>query len=191
MLARDYQLSLLSGDGDRELRRIRSVFPATSTILFNQKPKDKLEYIRALQDAEQRVMMIGDGINDAGALQASEVGLVITEDINNFTPASDAIIHNGLFPYLPQLIQYTRLSRRVVFGAYFLALLYNVVGLSFAVQGMLSPLVAAVLMPISSVTMVLYGLSASTLLLRIMKLNELPQADWVQTKVDDLYQFTT
>ena len=191
VLARDYQLSLLSGDGDRELRRIRSVFPATSTILFNQKPKDKLEYIRALQDAEQRVMMIGDGINDAGALQASEVGLVITEDINNFTPASDAIIHNGLFPYLPQLIQYTRLSRRVVFGAYFLALLYNVVGLSFAVQGMLSPLVAAVLMPISSVTMVLYGLSASTLLFRIMKLNELPQADWVQTKVDDLYQFST
>lgn len=190
-LSRDYQLSLLSGDGDRELKRIRSVFPATSNILFNQKPKDKLEYIRALQNTDQRVMMIGDGINDAGALQASEVGMVITEDINNFTPASDAIIHNGLFPYLPQLIRYIRLSRRVVFGAYFLALLYNVVGLSFAVQGLLSPLVAAVLMPISSVTMVLYGLTASTLLFRTMKLNELPQADWVQTKVDDLYQFST
>ena len=187
-LAKNYELSLLSGDQDREMKRIRSVFPATSNLLFNQKPKDKLEYIRTLQAAEQRVMMIGDGINDAGALQASEVGMVITEDINNFTPASDAIIHNGLFPYLPKLIQYIRNSRKVVFGAYFLALTYNVVGLSFAVRGVLSPLVAALLMPISSVTMVLYGLAASTLLFRVMKLNDLPQAEWVQTKVDDLYQ---
>ena len=109
-------------------------------------------------------MMIGDGLNDAGALEQSDAGIVIAEDINNFTPACDAIVSSDRFRSLPLFFAYIQKSRYVLYGAYALALVYNVVGLSYAVQAKLSPIIAAILMPLSSVTIVVFGVGMSTLL---------------------------
>jgi Cu+-exporting ATPase len=108
-------------------------------------------------------MMIGDGLNDAGALQQSEVGLVIAENTNNFTPASDAILDAKRFADIPDLLHYSRTSNRLVIYAYVLAIVYNIIGLSFAVQGLLSPVIAAILMPLSSITIVTFGVISSRL----------------------------
>nr|MBP6185679.1 hypothetical protein [Saprospiraceae bacterium] len=109
----------------------------------------------------QRVVMIGDGLNDAGALKQSDVGIVITESLNNFTPASDMILAADSFHRLPAIFTLAHRMVRHVYIAYSVALIYNVVGLSFAVQGMLSPIIAAILMPASSITIVLYAWAAS------------------------------
>jgi len=152
---------LLSGDNDQEAEFLAPMFQSRQNLHFRQSPKDKLQFIKTLQEQGRQVLMIGDGLNDAGALRQSDVGIVVTEDTSNFTPASDGILAANRFGFLPSLVQYARNSVRLVFGAYCLALVYNLVGLSFAVQGALSPVVAAILMPLSSITIVIYGTLAS------------------------------
>ena len=151
---------------DAEKQRLKAYFKSDENLHFNQNPKDKLGFIELLQQADEKVMMIGDGLNDAGALEQSEVGIVITEDINNFTPACDVIVAAEQFRNLPLFFDYIRHSKYVLYGAYALALVYNIVGLSFAVQGLLSPIIAAILMPLSSVTIVVFGVGLSSLLAR-------------------------
>jgi Cu+-exporting ATPase len=160
------ELHLLSGDNEREKALLSPFFEHTSNMHFRKSPLEKLQFIKALQQRHLRVLMFGDGLNDAGALKQSDIGIVVTDDASNFTPASDAILHAESYPLLPQLLSFAGKSVQLVFGAYGLALIYNIIGLSFAVQGTLSPLVAAILMPLSSVTTVLFGLVGSNWLAR-------------------------
>ena len=131
-------------------------------MFFNQSPTDKLEFVKNLQAKGKKVLMIGDGLNDAGALQQSDIGIVISENTNNFSPACDAILHADQFRHLPKFMFLAKQGTVIVNRAYYLALCYNLVGLSYAVQGQLSPVVAAILMPLSSVTIVLYGVASGS-----------------------------
>ena len=109
-------------------------------------------------------MMIGDGLNDSGALMQRNIGVVISESDNNFTPASDGILRSRQFDKIPQLLGFAKSNRKVVYAAYVLALIYNVIGISIAVQGLLSPVIAAILMPLSSVSVVALGILGSNFL---------------------------
>jgi len=160
-----YKLFLLSGDNDGEKSFLEKWF-FKNHLFFQQSPKDKLDFIKQLQQSSGKVMMLGDGLNDAGALQQADVGLVITENTNNFTPACDAILDAKQFRHLPSLIHFAQSSVKVVYAAYGLAFIYNVIGLSFAVQGTLSPVIAAILMPLSSITIVGFGVGMTYLLFR-------------------------
>ena len=158
------QLWLLSGDNDGERERFAGLFERDDHLRFEQSPHDKLSFIRQLREKGETVLMLGDGLNDAGALKQSDLGIVVADQSNNFTPACDAVLHADRFAELPRFLRFARASLRLVFLAYGLALAYNLIGLSFAVQGLLSPVVAAILMPASSVSIVLFGLGASNLL---------------------------
>lgn len=160
-LRKDYSLSVLSGDHAQERDYLLGMGFDADQLHFEQSPQDKLEHIRDLQQAEEHVLMVGDGLNDAGALQESHLGIVLSEDLSSFTPASDAILRAEQFGQLPRFIRLARYGQWTIYLALFLALLYNLVGLSFAVQGLLSPLIAAILMPLSSVTIVLVCVGAS------------------------------
>jgi len=153
---------LISGDNDRERNNLENIF-SRSNIFFDQSPKDKLQFVKNLQQKGKKVLMVGDGLNDAGALQQSEVGVVVTENMNNFTPACDAILQADHFSDLPQFVSLSKAGVKIVGGAYVLALIYNFIGLSYAVQGLLSPVIAAILMPLSSVTIVAFGVGMSSL----------------------------
>ena len=143
----------------------------TPTILFDQKPEDKFRYIKHLQQKGQRVMMIGDGLNDAGALKQSNVGIAVSEQTNNFTPACDAIIEAKQLKRLNRFISLCRANKNIVVSSFVLSIVYNIIGLFFAVQGNLSPLIAAILMPSSSLSILLITFGSSTLLAKWMKLN--------------------
>ena len=145
---------------------MKTFFPANAKMVFHQSPVEKLNYIRSRQAKGHKILMIGDGLNDAGALMQSDVGIVISEDSNNFTPACDAILGAPVFGSLLQYLTYLQKARYIIIGAFVLAFLYNVVGLYFAVRGELSPVVAAILMPISSINVMIYGLLSSTFLFR-------------------------
>jgi Cu+-exporting ATPase len=154
---------LLSGDNDREAAPLRALFPEPEAMRFNQSPQDKLAFIRALQAEGKKVLMLGDGLNDAGALQQSDIGIVVTENTNNFTPACDAILHADAFARLPKFFNLSKWGVATVNRAYLLAGMYNIVGLSYAVTGTLSPVVAAILMPLSALTIVLFGIGSTEL----------------------------
>ena len=139
-------------------------------LLFYQKPADKLAFIKTLQQNGEKVMMIGDGLNDAGALKQSDIGVALSEDNNNFTPASDAIIAAGRLSKLAKFIRLCKANQHIVLASFIMSLAYNLTGLFFAVQGNLSPLVAAILMPSSSLCIFLLSFGSSHWLARRMKL---------------------
>lgn len=158
----NYNTYLLSGDNDKEKSQMTSYFKQASHLHFNQTPADKLAFITGLQHTHKRVVMIGDGLNDAGALKAANVGISITENTTHFTPASDVIMDAERFTKLADILRFSKNTMQVIHASFVISLLYNLFGLGFAVQGHLSPLVAAILMPISSVTVILFTTLSTT-----------------------------
>jgi Cu+-exporting ATPase len=169
-LKKNYKLSVLSGDNNTEKENLRKLIGEKATLLFNHQPEDKLQYIHELQRRGEKVMMIGDGLNDAGALKQANVGVAITEQTNNFTPSSDAIIGALELPRLTKFISLCKANKNIVIASFVLSIVYNIIGLSFAVQGTLSPLIAAILMPASSLSILLLTFGSSSWLARQMKL---------------------
>lgn len=155
----DYDLHLLSGDNQAERIFLQEWFDHAK-MKFNNSPEDKLDYVRNLVKRGRQVMMVGDGLNDAGALKMSKVGIAVHEQSGTFTPACDVIMDGSMVSRLHHVIRFATAGRRIIMAGFIISILYNVVGISFAVQGNLSPLVAAILMPISSISIV----SLSTLL---------------------------
>ena len=153
-LATRYELVILSGDNEGDRKILEKMLPSKTTLVFNQKPEQKLEYIEQLQTQGRNVMMIGDGLNDAGALAQSNVGISISENVNVFSPACDGILDAIQFKKINFFMNYAKNAVKTIYISFALSLLYNVIGLSFAVTGNLSPLVAAIIMPLSTITIV-------------------------------------
>jgi Cu+-exporting ATPase len=153
-LAKDYNLIVLSGDNDGERKILEKMLPSHTTLVFNQKPEQKLEFIRKLQEEGKNVMMIGDGLNDAGALAQSNVGISISENVNVFSPACDGILDATQFENIDFFLNYSKNAMRTIYMSFGFSLLYNVVGLTYAVTGNLLPIVAAIIMPLSTITIV-------------------------------------
>jgi Cu+-exporting ATPase len=147
-------LALLSGDNEKERARFEDLFGAAGRLHFNQSPRHKLNFIRDLQAPGRTVMMVGDGLNDAGALKQSDVGVAVVESIGAFSPASDVIMSASMVPRLHEVLRFAKSSVRVVRLSFLISALYNLVGISIAARGLLSPVVCAILMPLSSVTVV-------------------------------------
>lgn len=156
-----YPLTVLSGDHPGEERNLFKMMGPAAELRFRQRPDDKLNYILQLQQKGKRVLMIGDGLNDAGALKQSDTGISLTERSNNFTPASDGILEASQLARLPVFIRFCKVNKRIILFSFAYSTIYNITGLYFAVQGILSPLTAAILMPASSISLILitYGMS--------------------------------
>jgi len=160
-LSKRLKCTLLSGDNENQKNYLQEELGNDVQLYFHQSPTDKLNYIKARQASNAQVGMIGDGLNDAGALRQSNVGISIAEDINSFTPAADAILEGKNLHLLGKLLQLCSKSKNIIKACFFFSLIYNITGVYFAVQGLLSPLIAAILMPLSTLTIVVitYGIS--------------------------------
>jgi Cu+-exporting ATPase len=158
-----YDLALLSGDNEKERERFRSLFGDDAALHFNQSPLDKLGFIRRLQEAGKRVMMVGDGLNDAGALKQSDVGVAVVEKAGAFSPASDVIMEAGRVPRLARILTLARKTNQIVRLSFGISAAYNLAGISIAAAGILSPVICAILMPVSSISVVLFACGATKL----------------------------
>ena len=159
-LATTCELAVASGDGERDRPALERLLGGAAPIAFRQSPQDKLELVRRL-GARGPVMMVGDGLNDAGALEASRVGVAVSDDVAAFSPACDALLDARALSRLPEFLRFSRRVMGVVVASLVLSLAYNLVGIAFAASGELSPLVSAVLMPVSSVTVVAFAVLAT------------------------------
>ena len=166
----NYKIHLLSGDVPHQKDFFTKLIGKAENIYFEQKPDQKFRYINNLQKKGEKVLMIGDGLNDAGALMASDVGISISDDITNFSPSCDAILDGNSFNNLARFLKLSKQSVKIILLSFLFSLMYNIIGLSFAVQGILSPLVAALLMPASSISTVLYCILSTNLIAKKQKL---------------------
>lgn len=169
-LQKHYKISVLSGDNEHERKTLQQAIGKKAALFFGQQPHDKLNYIQLQQKTGDRVVMIGDGLNDAGALKQSNAGIAITAGTNNFTPASDAILEAGHLQHLPSYLRLAKANKKIILASFIFSILYNIIGLTFAVQGVLSPLIAAILMPASSITIILFTYAATAIYAKLIRL---------------------
>lgn len=166
-LSGKYKLAVLSGDHDGERKFLGNLFNHKELLFFNQKPEDKLNRIDAFRKDGQNVLMMGDGLNDAGALAASDVGVAVADHINNFSPACDAILEGSQLYHLDSFLKVAAGSKKVILFSFFISVIYNIGGLYFALQGNLAPVIAAILMPLSSISIVLFTTMSSNMIARV------------------------
>ena len=162
-----FSIYVLSGDNDSERERLKKIFHKNTRLLFNQSPQQKLDFVKSIQQQQKNVLMLGDGLNDAGALMQSNVGIAVSDNTSQFSPACDAILDGDNVKLLDRFIAYAKSGKNIVRASFILSILYNIIGLSFAVQGLLSPMVAAILMPLSSISIVLLVTAMSSLSARL------------------------
>lgn len=167
-LGKHYQLIVLSGDNDSEKAHLEQLFPSGTQYHFNQKPIDKKRFIEKTREKSKGVIMIGDGLNDAGALHAASIGIAVSENLVRFTPASDAILEANQLKNFERFMEYIRNGKKFIAVSFVFSLMYNLTGLSFAVSGTMTPFIAAVIMPLSSITVV--GLSTFMAISRAPKI---------------------
>jgi Cu+-exporting ATPase len=165
-----YAMHLLSGDGDHEKNALFPFFERSGQMHFDRSPQEKLDFVRGLQQGGHKVMMMGDGLNDSGALKQSNLGIAVTDNVNNFSPACDAILDGSSFGKLPAFLRFSKDTVSIIHCSFMISLAYNLVGLSYAVTGKLSPLIAAVLMPVSTVTIISFTSLATRLAAKRRKL---------------------
>lgn len=149
-------VQVLSGDNDRERSFLTETF-GVNELFFDQSPFDKLDHVKAEQMKGRHVLMVGDGLNDAGALRQADAGFSVVEDVHGFSPSCDGILEASTLTALPRLLRFSRACIRVVRWSFVLSFLYNAIGITMAVQGLISPLFAAILMPLSSVTVIAFS----------------------------------
>jgi heavy metal translocating P-type ATPase len=144
------QLALLSGDRSESVQRaaaLLSIPRAEGGLL----PEDKTERIREMRSGGGRVAMVGDGINDAPALAASDIGIAVSNGTEVAREVAEvAFLEGGLWK-LPQLIRLARRTRRIVWQNLAWTFGYNLIAISLAAGGMLRPIFAASLMLASSI----------------------------------------
>lgn len=123
-------------------------------VLGDKTPEDKLAYVEQCKASGQRVVMVGDGINDAPAIAASTVGIGMHGGAEACLATADVYLTQPGLSSLVALIDGTERTMRVIRRNITFSILYNILGGGLAIAGLLTPLIAAILMPTSSITVI-------------------------------------
>ncbi|TAL67332.1 MAG: HAD family hydrolase [Bacteroidetes bacterium] len=155
-LCKKFRISIISGDNENEKMIIEKIIPDAKEIKFHQFPDDKIKYIEEKKKSNENVMMVGDGLNDAGALLVSDVGVAVTDDSSGFAPGSDGILFAKQINLIPKFMKFAKSGVRTVYYSFALSIFYHSITFAIAASGNMSPVIAAILMPISSISVVIF-----------------------------------
>lgn len=147
---KDMKVVLLSGDREDVVVEAAKELNI-SRFKFACKPQEKIEIIERMKKHGEKVMMVGDGINDAPALSAADVSISPSNAAEVSQNAADFIFQSQKLDSVVRAYQVSVKSRRLVFVNFALAAIYNIIAVPFAAAGMLTPLIAALAMSGSSI----------------------------------------
>jgi Cu2+-exporting ATPase len=152
-----YAIELLSGDREPAVRAVAETL-GLAEWRAGARPDAKIARLKALAGQGRKVLMVGDGLNDAPALRAAHVSLSPANAADVSQTAADFIFQGVKLAPVLEAIEVSRKSRRLVFENFALALAYNAVAIPLAVAGFVTPLIAAIAMSASSITVTLNSL---------------------------------
>jgi Cu+-exporting ATPase len=141
----------------------------STEIRAGLKPDEKLKIILEEKQKGNKVCMIGDGMNDVPAMAAADVSVTVNESGNHFLPESDMILDARYVPYLDKIYAFSKSIRTVVLVCFVISVIYNLIGLYFALSAQLRPVIAAILMPASTLSIVLAGYAGILMIKRKLK----------------------
>jgi P-type Cu+ transporter len=144
---------LLTGDHEAAARAVAADV-GIDDVIANVLPQQKVAEVIGLQEAGHRVVMVGDGVNDAAALAQSDLGIALGTGTDTAMHASDLTLISGDLRAAADAVRLSRVTLRTIHGNLWWAFAYNVVALPLAAAGFLNPMIAAVAMALSSLFVV-------------------------------------
>ncbi|WP_214531915.1 heavy metal translocating P-type ATPase [Staphylococcus pseudintermedius] len=156
-LNKNYDLVMLSGDSEQTAQAIGHELGFTR-VIAEVKPDEKSKVVTELQNEGKRVMMVGDGINDAPALMKSDIGVAMGSGSDIALESADIALVRNHLDGIAEALQLSRLTIKNIKQNLFFAFCYNLIGIPIAAAGFLAPWVAGTAMAFSSVSVVLNAL---------------------------------
>ncbi|EGQ3749327.1 heavy metal translocating P-type ATPase [Staphylococcus pseudintermedius] len=156
-LNKNYDLVMLSGDSEQTAQAIGRELGFTR-VIAEVKPDEKSKVVTELQNEGKRVMMVGDGINDAPALMKSDIGVAMGSGSDIALESADIALVRNHLDGIADALQLSRLTIKNIKQNLFFAFCYNLIGIPIAAAGFLAPWVAGTAMAFSSVSVVLNAL---------------------------------
>ncbi|GAB0219729.1 heavy metal translocating P-type ATPase [Staphylococcus pseudintermedius] len=156
-LNKNYDLVMLSGDSKQTAQAIGRELGFTR-VIAEVKPDEKSKVVTELQNEGKRVMMVGDGINDAPALMKSDIGVAMGSGSDIALESADIALVRNHLDGIADALQLSRLTIKNIKQNLFFAFCYNLIGIPIAAAGFLAPWVAGTAMAFSSVSVVLNAL---------------------------------
>jgi Cu+-exporting ATPase len=169
LLEQGIEVLMLTGDNRRTAEHIAHELGITQ-VVADATPRDKLDTIERLRAEGKRVGMVGDGVNDAPALAAADVGFAVGTGTDVAIEAADVTLVSSDFTRVAEAVSLSRNTMKVIKQNLFWALAYNSIAIPVAVSGRLTPMVASAAMAMSSVSVV-------TNSLRLQRMNSPSHAD--------------
>ena len=148
---------MITGDNERTARAIASQV-GIDHVFAGVLPENKAEKVKELQQAGQKVAMVGDGINDAPALAVADIGIAMGAGTDIAIETADVTLVGGELTHIPKAIVLSRKTMKNIRQNLFWALFYNTIGIPIAALGLLAPWVAGAAMAFSSVSVTVNAL---------------------------------
>lgn len=152
------EVIMVTGDSERIARAVaRKV--GIERVHAQVKPAEKLELVRKYQASGRKVAMVGDGMNDAAALKAADVGIAMGSGMDIAVDNADIVVVKGGLSRLVEMVEISKRTFRKIRQNLFWAFFYNIVAIPAAMAGLVHPVVAELAMLMSSISVVLNSLS--------------------------------
>ena len=145
---------MVTGDNEKTARAV-ALQVGIEKVHAGVKPSEKLDIVRRYQSEGAKVVMVGDGMNDAAALKGADVGIAMGSGTDLAIDSADIVITKGGVSKIVDAVEISRLTFKVIKQNLFWAFFYNVVAIPTAMMGLLHPVIAEVAMALSSITVVL------------------------------------
>lgn len=156
------RVHLLTGDHTKVAQQVGQLCGIESSrIIASTNPEQKLDYIRKLQSQRRKVLMVGDGLNDAPALAQADIGIAMGTSTDKSLEISDLVLLGNDLQALVEALAISRRTFGLIRQNLLLSLIYNLIALPLALTGFVIPLVAALSMSLSSLLVVLNSLRSS------------------------------